>query len=84
MANKKSTAFFEAGSWYHRVRILQDAGLPDIRWYDLRSSYGTQLLKSDFNPKAVSNLMGHAKEIITMDVYGDNANIIPVEIPELL
>ena len=28
--------------------------------------------------------MGHAKEFITMDVYGDNANIIPEEIPELL
>ncbi len=28
--------------------------------------------------------MGHAKELITMDVYGDNANIIPEEIPELL
>ena len=37
-----------------------------------------------FNPKAVSKLMGHAKELITMDVYGDNANIIPEEIPELL
>lgn len=28
--------------------------------------------------------MGHAKEIITMDVYGDNRNIILDEIPELL
>lgn len=28
--------------------------------------------------------MGHAKELITMDVYGDNTNIIPEEIPELL
>lgn len=28
--------------------------------------------------------MGHAKELITMDVHGDNANIIPEEIPELL
>lgn len=28
--------------------------------------------------------MGHSKELITMDVYGDNANIIPEEIPELL
>ncbi len=28
--------------------------------------------------------MGHAKEIISVDVYGDNANIIPDEIPELL
>lgn len=29
-----------------------------------------------FNPKAVSKLMGHAKELITMDVYGDNKGII--------
>ena len=28
--------------------------------------------------------MGHVKELITMDVYGDNVNIIPEEIPELL
>ena len=27
---------------------------------------------------------GHAKEIISVDVYGDNANIIPDEIPELV
>ena len=25
--------------------------------------------------------MGHAKELVTMDVYADNANIIPEEIP---
>lgn len=69
--------------WPHYKKLLKDAGLPDIRWHDLRSSYCTLLLKSDFNPKAVSRLMGHAKEIITMDVYGDNANIIPDDIPEL-
>lgn len=28
--------------------------------------------------------MGHAKELITVDVYGDNQNIIPEEIPELV
>lgn len=28
--------------------------------------------------------MGHAKELVTVDIYGDNANIIPEEIPELL
>ncbi len=58
--------------------------MPDIRWHDLRSTYCTLLLKQDFNPKAVSRLMGHAKEIITMDVYGDNANIILEDVPELL
>ena len=33
--------------------------------------------------KAVSKLMGHAKEIITVDVYGDNSNIIVDAVPEL-
>lgn len=37
-----------------------------------------------FSPKAVSKLMGHAKETISVDVYGDNANIVSDEIPELL
>lgn len=70
--------------WSHYKKLLRDIGLPDIRWHDLRSTYCTLLLKQDFNPKAVSRLMGHAKEIITMDVYGDNANIIPEDVPELL
>lgn len=30
-----------------------------------------------------SKLMGHAKEIITMDVYGDNQGIIADCIPEI-
>lgn len=70
--------------WPYYKKLLENTGLPDIRWHDLRSTYCTLLLKQDFNPKAVSRLMGHAKERITMDVYGDNANIIPEEIPELL
>lgn len=40
--------------------------------------------KGDFNPKAVSKLMGHAKELITVDVYGDDQNIIPEEMLELV
>lgn len=69
--------------WKHYKELLKNTGLPDIRWHDLRSSFCTILLRNDFNPKAVSKLMGHAKELITMDVYGDNQNIIPEDIPEL-
>ena len=47
-------------------------------------NYCTLLLKSDFHPKAISKLMGHAKELVTVDIYGDNSNIIPEEIPKLL
>ena len=57
--------------------------LPNIRWHDLRSTYCTFLLKEVFNPKAVSKLMGHAKELITMDVYTDNKGIIAVGVPEI-
>lgn len=64
-------------------RLLAENGLPDIRWHHLRSSYCTLLLKEKFNPKAVSKLMGHAKEIITLDVYADNRNIISDGVPEI-
>lgn len=57
-------------------KILEENNLPNIRWHDLRSSYCTLLLKMNFSPKAVSNLMGHAKELITVDVYGDNAQLV--------
>ena len=69
--------------WQHYKKLLSDNGLPDIRWHDLRSTYCTLLLKNKYSPKAVSKLMGHAKEIITMDVYGDNRNLIAMSIPEL-
>ena len=62
--------------WPYYKKILEENNLPDIRWHDLRSTFCTILLKNDFNPKAVSKLMGHAKEIITMDVYGDKKGII--------
>lgn len=62
--------------WKYFKQLLQENGLPDIRWHDLRATYCTILLKNDFNPKAVSKLMGHAKEIITIDVYGDKQEII--------
>ena len=64
-------------------QLLAENGLPDIRWHDLRSTYCTLLLKEAFNPKAVSKLMGHAKELITMDVYADNKGIIADGVPEI-
>lgn len=64
-------------------QLLAESGLPDIRWHDLRSTYCTLLLKEEFNPKAVSKLMGHAKELITMDVYADNRESIADGVPEI-
>ena len=72
--------------YYHQKdfkRLLVECGLPDIRWHDLRATYCTMLLKKNFSMKAVSKLMGHSKEIVTVDVYGDNRELIVDGVPEL-
>lgn len=69
--------------WKHYKKLLEENGLPDIRWHDLRSTFCALLLKSEFNPKAVSRLMGHPHEILSIDVYGDNPGIISDCIPEI-
>lgn len=62
--------------WKHYQALLDQYQLPDVSWHHLRTTFCTILLKNDFNPKAVSRLMGHASEIITMDKYGDKRQII--------
>lgn len=64
-------------------KLLKDCNLPDIRFHDLRATYSTLLLKNNFNSKAISKLMGHATDIITVDVYGDNDEIIADCVDEL-
>lgn len=57
-------------------RLLRENNLPDIRFHDLRHTYATLLLKQDLSIKAISTSLGHAKTIISMDVYGDKGEII--------
>lgn len=64
-------------------KLLIENDLPDIRWHDLRATYATILLKNNFNLKAVSKRLGHAKQIITADVYVDKKEIIADCIEEL-
>lgn len=55
---------------------MKKNNLPDIRFHDLRSTYCTILVKNEFNLKAISRMMGHATEIISVDVYTNNKAII--------
>ncbi|MFI8714492.1 tyrosine-type recombinase/integrase [Brevibacillus brevis] len=50
-------------------RILEKAGLPDIRIHDLRHTVATLLLEQGVHPKVVSELLGHANIGITLDRY---------------
>ena len=49
--------------------ILAAAELPDIRLYDLRHTCATLLLAAGENPKVVSERLGHASIVLTMDTY---------------
>ena len=49
--------------------LLKKAGLPDIRFHDLRHSAATLLLSVGVHPKVVQEILGHSQISITMDVY---------------
>jgi integrase len=49
--------------------LLEKAGLPAIRFHDLRHTCATLLLSRNVNPKIVSEMLGHATIAITLDTY---------------
>ena len=49
--------------------LLKKAGLPDIRFHDLRHTCATTLLKMGQHPKFVQDLLGHANISLTLDTY---------------
>ncbi len=53
----------------HFKPLLVKAGIPDIRLYDLRHTCATLLLAAGENPKVVSERLGHASIVLTLDTY---------------
>ena len=49
--------------------ILEAAGLPDMRLYDLRHTAATLCLVNGEHPKRVQERLGHASITLTMDTY---------------
>jgi integrase len=49
--------------------LLQKAGLPEIRFHDLRHTCATLLLGRGVHPKIVQELLGHATIAMTLDTY---------------
>jgi integrase len=55
---------------YQQFRpLLQKAGLPAIRFHDLRHSCATLLLTQDIHPSIVASMLGHSTTSMTLDVY---------------
>src|SRR5215469_616465 len=51
-------------------QLLHEAGLPDIRFHDLRHSAATLLLSMGVNVKVVQEILGHADIHMTLGIYG--------------
>ncbi|HEY0754261.1 MAG TPA: site-specific integrase [Ktedonobacteraceae bacterium] len=49
--------------------VLKQAGLPHMRFHDLRHSAATIMLSKGTHPKVVQEILGHSQVNITMDVY---------------
>lgn len=55
-------------------QILKVAGLPRIRFHDLRHTHATLMLRQGEHPKVISERLGHSNISITMDTY---SHVIP-------
>jgi integrase len=53
----------------HFRRWTKKAGLPDIRFHDLRHTAATLMLESGYPIPSVSKILGHANPSITMRIY---------------
>ena len=54
----------------HRFqRLLEHAGLPRLRFHDLRHTTASLLLGEGVHPKVVASLLGHSTIQITLDTY---------------
>ena len=49
--------------------MLTEAGLPDIRFHDLRHTFATHALSSGVDAKTLAGILGHTKASFTLDTY---------------
>ena len=55
---------------YGRLKkLLQKAGLPSIRFHDLRHTFATHALASGVDAKTLSGILGHTQASFTLDTY---------------
>ena len=49
--------------------LLHRAGLPDMRFHDLRHTFATHAASNGIDPKTLASLLGHTKASFTLDRY---------------
>ena len=54
---------------YEFIPLLKSAGVPVIRFHDLRHTHATLMLTKGVHPKIVQSRLGHSQISMTMDTY---------------
>ena len=55
---------------YQRLKtLLEEAGLPSIRFHDLRHTFATLALQNGMDVKTLSAMLGHVSTATTLDIY---------------
>jgi len=65
-------------------RAIVDAGLPVIRFHDLRHTAASLMLNQGIPVLVVSKRLGHAKPSITLDIYGHLISVYQEEAASLM
>lgn len=63
-------------------RVLEKAELPSVRFHDLRHSAATIALSQGVHPKVVSEMLGHSRISLTLDVYSHSLPTLQAEAAE--
>lgn len=74
------------GSWltHHFQQLLAAAGLPEMRFHDMRHAAATLLVAAGAHPKVAQALLRHASSKITMDIYSHTTAVQEREAADLL
>ena len=64
--------------------LLERAGLPRVRFHDLRHSCASLLLAEGVHPKVVQEMLGHSTISVTMDTYSHTLPSMGAEAAERL
>ena len=71
----KGTPMDPSNLYHNFKRLLIEAGLPDIRFHDLRHTAATLMLQQGVHPKVVQERLGHSDISMTLNTY---SHVLPV------
>jgi integrase len=63
-------------------QLLKKAGLPKIRFHDLRHTSASLMLNNGVDVLVASRRLGHSKPSLTLDVYGHLLTSVQYDVAE--